>query len=320
MRRREFIAVLGGAAVVWPMTARSQQFANLPTVGFFGSTTQSSWAHWVPAFVQRLRELGWIEGRTVAIDYRWAEGRRERFAEVAAEFVRLKVDVIVTTGAEPVVALKKATAVIPIVFAASGDPVGSGLVGSLRRPGGNVTGLSVEATDLAGKRLELLHEVVPGLRRFAILANVGSGALSEMREVQALADKLGLDAVTLEIRRPKDIALAFEAVQGAEALYVCGDLLVAANRVRIITFALAARLPTIHDHRGHVVDFGALAKFACRWGRSTAGPSHYRTSTNRFDRGFGTAIIRYRRIRAATQLCPSYFETGLLPLNLMLHT
>ena len=258
MRRRKFIAGLA-SATAWPLAARAQQLAKLPTIGFFGSTTRSSWSLWVPAFVQRLRELGWIEGRTVAIEYRWAEGRPERFTEVAAEFVRLNVDVIVTAGAEPVVALKQATAVIPIVFAAAADPVGSGLIGSLRRPGGNVTGLSVQATDLAGKRLELLREVVAGLRRLAILANVSSrGAASEIREVQALADKLGLDTAVLEIRRAEDIAPAFVALTGAQALYVCGDPLVSASRVRIITFALAARLPTISDHRGYVEAGGLM--------------------------------------------------------------
>jgi len=161
--------------------------------------------------VQRLRELGWIEGRTVAIEYRWAEGRSERFTEIAAELVRLKVDVIVTGGGA-LLAAKQATSVIPIVFALAGDPVGSGLVASLARPGGNVTGLSVQATDLAGKRLELLREVVPGLRRLAIMANVGyPAAVLEMEEVQAVARTLGLEVATLEIRRADDIASAFEA-------------------------------------------------------------------------------------------------------------
>ena len=181
-------------------------------------------ANGLAAFVQRLRELGWIEGRTVAIEYRWAEGRSERFAEIAAEFVRLKVDVIVTRGSRAVLAAKQATSVIPIVFARWRDPVGSGLVASLARPGGNVTGLSIQSTDLAGKRLELLREVVPGLRRLAIMANVGyPAAVLEMGEVQAAARTLGLEVATLEIRRAEDIAPAFEALKGrADALYVCG--------------------------------------------------------------------------------------------------
>ena len=201
MRRRAFITLLGGAAT-WPVAARAQQ--KLPTIGFLGTSTPLAMSQWVVASVQRLRELGWIEGRTIAVEYRWAEGRSERFAEIAAEFGQLKVDVIVTYGTPPVLAAKQATAVIPIVFAASGDPVGTGLVASLARPGGNVTGLSVLAPDLAGKRLELLREVVPGLRRLAVLANVSNPmSVLEMGEVQAAARALGLDVVTLEIRRPK---------------------------------------------------------------------------------------------------------------------
>jgi putative ABC transport system substrate-binding protein len=168
--RRELLAALGGAAA-WPLAARAQQPARLPTIGFLGSGTISAWSPWTAAFVQRLRELGWIEGRDVAIEYRWAEGRPERYAEIAAEFVRLKVDVIVT-GGNAAVAAKQASSVIPIVFALVDDPVGSGLVAGLARPGGNVTGLSMQSTDLAGKRLALLREVVPGLRRLAIMANV----------------------------------------------------------------------------------------------------------------------------------------------------
>ena len=152
LKRREFITLFGGAAAAWPLAARAQQPGKLPTIGFLGSATPSTQGQWAAAFVQRLRELGWIEGRTVAIEYRWAEGRNERFAEIAAEFVRLKVDVIVTYGTPSAIAAKQATSVIPIVFAAAADPVGTGLVASLARPGGNVTGLSIQATDLAGKR------------------------------------------------------------------------------------------------------------------------------------------------------------------------
>jgi putative ABC transport system substrate-binding protein len=156
------------------------------------------------AFAQRLRELGWIDGRTVAIEYRWAEGRNERFAEIAAEFVRLKVDVIVTAGLGTDAA-KQSTSVIPIVFALLNDPVGSGFVASLARPGGNVTGLSNQGTDIAGKRLELLPEVVPKLGRLAIMANVGfPDAVLEMGEVEATAKTLGLEVVTVEIRRAED--------------------------------------------------------------------------------------------------------------------
>ena len=167
MRRREFITLLGGASAAWPLGARAQQPAKLPTIGFLGAATPSADTLWTAAFAHRLRELGWIEGRTVAIEYRWAEGRSERFAEIAAEFVRLKVGVIVTYATAPVIAAKKATSVIPIVFALTGDPVGSGLVASLARPGANVTGLSLQTTDIAAKRIELLRAVVPTLRRFS---------------------------------------------------------------------------------------------------------------------------------------------------------
>src|SRR5262245_7630313 len=220
--RRRFLATLGGAAAAWPLVASAQQAGKLPTLGIIGSGTPATHSHRYPAFVQRLRELGWIDGRTVAIEYRWAEGRDERFAEIAAEFVQRKVDVIVTSSTVGVVATKQATSVIPIVFVTA-DPVGTGLVASLARPGGNATGLSLQATETNGKRFELLREVVPGLNRLAILANVGSppGVL-DMRGVQATARTYGLEVITLEIRRGEDITPAFEALKGrAEALCCC---------------------------------------------------------------------------------------------------
>ena len=252
--------LLGGATAAWPLAARAQQPAKLPTIGFLGAATPAAWSVFIVTFVRRLRELGWIEGRTIAIEYRWAEGRGERFAEIAAEFVRLNVDVIVTVGGA-VLAAKQATSLIPIVFAAAADPVGSGLVASLARPGGNVTGLSSQFTDLAGKRLELLREMVPSLRRLAIMANAGyPAAVLEMAEVQATTRTLGLDVVTLELRRAEDIAPAFEALKGrAEALYVCAESLVTTNRVRINTLALAARLPTMHSIREYVEAGGLMS-------------------------------------------------------------
>jgi putative tryptophan/tyrosine transport system substrate-binding protein len=262
VRRREVITLLGAAAA-WPLTAGAQQPAKLPTIGFLGAATPSARSQWVAAFVQRLRELGWIEGRTVAIEYRWAEGRNERFAEIAAEFVRLKVDVIVTYATPPVVAAKEVTAVIPIVSAVMGDPVGTGLVASLARPGGNVTGLSNLAPDLAGKRLEMLREVLPGLRTLAILANASNPVSAlEVGEVEAAAKALGVDVVTLEIRRAEDIAPAFEALKGrAHALYVAGDPLMLTTRVRINTLALAARLPATYNQREYV-EAGGLMSYA----------------------------------------------------------
>jgi putative tryptophan/tyrosine transport system substrate-binding protein len=247
LRRREFITLLGGAAATWPLAARAQQPGKLPTIGFLGAAPSIE-SQRVAAFVQRLRELAWIDGRNLTIEYRWTEGRNERNAESAAEFVRLKVDVIVTVGTPPTLAAKQATALIPIVFAAASDPVGTGLVASLARPGGNVTGLSIQTTDLAGKRLELLREVIPRLSRLAILANVGNPAsVLDMGEAQAAARALGLEVTTSEIRRAEDISPAFDALKGrAEALYVCVDPLVNTHRIRVNTLALAARLPTMH--------------------------------------------------------------------------
>ena len=261
MRRRELITLLGGAAAVWPVVARAQQPAKLPTIGFLGTAKPSMWSHWVAAFVLRLREHGWIDGRNIAIEYRWAEGRSERFAEIAAELVRRKVDVIVTSGGA-VVAAKQATSVIPIVFPMAPDPVSSGLVASLARPGGNVTGLSIQSTELATKRLELIREVVPGLRRLAIMGNAGSpAAVLEMSEVQAAARKLGLEVEILEIRRAEDIAPAFKSLRDrADALYIGANSLVGANRIRINTLTLGARLPTIYNSREYV-ELGGLLSY-----------------------------------------------------------
>ena len=261
MRRREFITLLGGAAAAWPRAARAQQPGKLPAIGFLGESTPPAQSERTAAFVQRLRELGWIEGRTIAIEYRWAEGRAERFAEIANEYVRLTVDVIVTSSTPAVIAAKRATSVIPIVFAIAADPIGTGLVASLARPGGNVTGLSIQSTDLAAKRLALLREVVPGLRRLAIVANVGNPASAlEIGEVQAAARVLGLDVTTLEIRRAEDIAPAFDAIEGhADAVYVPTEPLVLTNRVRINTMALGARLATIYSGREYVESAGLMS-------------------------------------------------------------
>ena len=261
IRRRKFLATLLGGAATWPLAARAQQPAKLPTIGFLGANTPAVQIRWTAAFVQRLRELGWIEGRTIAIEFRWAEGRSERAAEIVAEFVRQKVDVIVTGGTEYVLAAKQVTSVIPIVFSNVGDPVDSGLVAGLARPGGNVTGLSIQGTDTAGKRVELLRDVIPSLRRLAIMANVGNPAVVlELRQVQAVARTLGLEVTTLEIRRAEDITPAFEALKSrADALYIVPDPLVNTHRVRINTLALGTRLPTISGVREQVEAGGLMS-------------------------------------------------------------
>ena len=259
IRRRDFITILGGAAAGWPLGARAQQRA-VPVIGFLGANSATLQREWTAAFVQKLGELGWLEGRNLKIEYRWAEARFERSPEFIAEFVRLAVDVIVTHGTANVAAAKEGTSVIPIVFAAVPAPVGDHLVASLARPGGNITGLSNQSPEVAGKRLELLREVVPGLRRLAILSNVDPLPM-ELHEVQAAARTLGLEFATWEVRRAADFAPAFEALKSsAEALYVVADPLMTTNRVRVNTLAAGARLATISVLREYV-DAGLLMSY-----------------------------------------------------------
>jgi len=260
LKRREFITLLGSAAAAWPLAARAQQ-ARLPTVGFLGANNATFERASTDAFVQRLRDLGWIENRTVVIEYRWAEGRDERFTEILAEFVRLGVDVILTYTNPAALAAKQATAVIPIVFAGAGDPIGTGLVASLVRPGGNITGLSTQQTDLASKRLEILREVLPGLRTLAILADRGSpNSVLEMGEARAAARTLDIAVVTSEVQRAEDIVPAFDALKGrADALYVCNSPTLITNRIRVNSLALGARLPTMHGLREHTVAGGLMS-------------------------------------------------------------
>lgn len=251
MRRREFITLVSVAAAMGPSTARAEQTRKLPIIGFLGP----AWS--APDFENQLRDLGWIAGRTVAIEYRSAEGHTERSTEIATEFVRLKVDVIVTVGGSPTLAVKRVTSLIPIV-SISGDPVGSDLVASLARPDGNATGLALNPISLAGKRLDLLREVVPGFRRLSVMVNANSpGFQSRMDEVQAAASALGLEATILEIRRAADVASAFEDLRDrAEALYAVGVPLTFA----IATQALTARIPTMFEYR-EFVDAGGLMSY-----------------------------------------------------------
>jgi putative tryptophan/tyrosine transport system substrate-binding protein len=260
VRRRDFITGMAGSAAAWPLAARAQA-PKLPTIGFaIGSMPQN-----VPvdALARRLRELGWVDGRNVAIELRWAEGRGERLNEIANEFVQLNVDVIVTVGTAGVLAAKRATSTIPIVFPIASDPVGAGLVESLARPGGNVTGLSLQQTEPAGKRVELLREITPNLRRLAVIANVSGDApdpFTEVREISSAARAVGLGVVTLEIRRAEDIVPAMQMMGArADALLVVGDPLIAANIVTINKLALGARLPTMNPVRVYVTDGGLMS-------------------------------------------------------------
>jgi putative ABC transport system substrate-binding protein len=277
MRRRDFIVLIVGASATWPATTYAQQTGKLPTVGFLGASA-AGFAPWAAAFAARLRDLGWVEGQTVAIEHRWSEGRPERYAEIAAEFVRLKVDVILTVGSAVPIVRQTATAT-PIVFAVAIDPVGSGLVASLAKPGGNVTGLSIQANELAGKRIELLREVLPQFRRLAILFNAdNTQPVLEMGEAQAEARRLGLEIIPLAIRRTEDIVPAFQDLKTkVDAVYVAVDQLIVANRPRILSLAVAERLPTVFSER----DFakaGALMSY---------GPSYselFRHSADYVDR------------------------------------
>lgn len=260
MQRRDFITLLGVAAV-WPVAAPAQHQAKLPRLGFLGSSQPSAMSSWIAAFVQRLGELGWVDGRTLAIDYRFAEGRSDRYTEIANDFVRQQVDVIVTYGTPPTQAAKKATATIPIVFAAAADPVATGLVKGLARPGGNITGLSLQQNDIVGKKLELLRDMLEHLQKLAVTGNaLNPGSVLEIKEVATTAGTLGIEVITLELRRAEDIAPAFGALSGrADALYVSTDPLVLSNVDRINALALNARLPTIYNGMEYLASGGLLS-------------------------------------------------------------
>lgn len=265
MKRREFIKFVGGAAVTSPLVARAQQPA-MPVIGLLGSDTAEAQSRWTMAFVQRLRELGWTEGRNITIEYRWGEGHSDRFREIAAEFVRSKVSVILTHNTPPTLAAKEATSTIPIVFATAGDPIETGIVASLARPGGNITGLSSQAPETAGKKLELLRQVVPGLRRLAILAEINNPyAALELSKIREAAHILDIEVTPFEIRRAEDIAPAFDTLkQRADALYAPATPLLFANRKSINTLALGLGLPTLYVVREYV-EAGGLMSYGPNW-------------------------------------------------------
>jgi putative ABC transport system substrate-binding protein len=261
VKRREFILTVAGTAASWPLAARAQQAGKIPIIGLVSSSTAAIERPRREAFVARLGELGWVEGRSVTIEVRAAEGVVERAGEIAAELARLKVDAIVMSGDAQVLAAKRAAPDTPIVIASAGDPVGQGLVESLARPGGNVTGLSVQLIDTAGKRIELLQEMVPGLRRLAILSNSANPAVALERDAaQTEARDVSLEVIGSDFRRAEDIASAIEALHGrADGLYVCVDPLMIANRTRINALALAARLPVVHSYRDNLEGGGLIS-------------------------------------------------------------
>jgi ABC-type uncharacterized transport system substrate-binding protein len=265
IQRRKLIATLTGMMAAWPLVATAQQ-ARRPTIGLLGGATRDAQALWTAAFVQRLQELGWVEGRTVQMMDRWVEGRFERSPEIIAEFVRLKVDVIVTHATPNVVAAKNMAPDIPVVFPSAGDPVANGIVASLARPGGNVTGLSVRSSDLAYKMVELLRDLDPKIRRVAILYHVGNPvSLLQTSAVQSAAGKSGLDVAIVEIRKAEDLAPAIEALKGnADALIVPSEPLYNSNRIQINSWALKARLPTIYFDRVYV-ESGGLMSYGPKW-------------------------------------------------------
>jgi putative ABC transport system substrate-binding protein len=260
MRRRDFITAIVGSVAAWPCVARAQAIAGRPTIGFFGFSP-SGWRAWTAAFLKGLNDLGLIDGRTIAIEYRWADGRDQGLGVIAAELVRRKVDVIVTSGTPLILAAMQATSSIPIVFAAAGDPIGSKLVSSLAHPGGNVTGLSLEQQNIVTKRLGILREVVPNLRRLAMMINVENPSLApEIRELEMAARANGNELVKLEVRQADDIAPAFIGLKDrADALYVPGDNLMNTNRVLISKRALEEGLPTIDGFGNSVVAGGLMS-------------------------------------------------------------
>jgi putative ABC transport system substrate-binding protein len=260
VRRREFIGFFGGAAA-WPLAAGARQPGKAPVIGFLATGSGAAWGEWVAAFVRRLRDLGWVDGASVAVEVRWADGQTERIAEIASEFAHRKANIIVTSGLA-VPTLQRAAPDIPVVFAIANEPINTGLVANLARPGGNVTGLSLQSSDVAPKRVEILREIVPGLRWLAILTNARYPAsVLEMEMVRAIVSGLGVEVTIAKVERADELGSAFETLDSrVDALYVCADPLMQSNRVRISTLALVARLPAVHGNREYV-EVGGLVSY-----------------------------------------------------------
>jgi ABC-type uncharacterized transport system substrate-binding protein len=265
MRRREFISVLGGAVLAWPLVARSQQPAKLFRIGYLRISSPSLEPHYVEAFRQKLRELGHVDGENIVVEYRWAEGQDSRLPKLASELVRLKPGVIVTTGTPGTLAAIQATKTIPIVMASSVDPVASGLVSSLARPSGNVTGFTILGPELEWKRLELLKQAIPGLSRLAVLWNPSNpGIVSYFETVRNAGRNLqiSLDPV-VEVRRTEELDNASTVIASArpEALAVIADRFLLSHRKQIVEFAAEKRLPSMYPYREYV-DAGGLMSYA----------------------------------------------------------
>ena len=259
MKRREFITLLGGAAAAWPLSTNAQQAESKYTVGILGAGNNVAE---LTTVVAALRELGWVEGKNVVFEPRFAENRLERLPELATDLVRLKVDVIAAAGTLAPLAAKQATSTIPIVMTAAGDPLGSGLVASLARPGGNVTGMSLMAPDLGGKRLELLKEVVPRLARVAVLWNAANPySALVFKETQAAGRTLGIEIQSLEVRAPDDFDGAFEAArrERPDALITVEDPLTFSQRQRVADFTAEQQLPSLHGLREFAAAGGLLS-------------------------------------------------------------
>jgi putative ABC transport system substrate-binding protein len=265
MNRREFITLLGGAAAALPLAARAQQPGKVARVGFLGTSSMSLERPLVDAFRQKLQELGHVEGKNIAIEYRWAEGQDERLPRLAADLVRLQPDVIVTTGTPGTLAAKQATKTIPIVFASSGNPVQGRLVASFARPGGNVTGFTISGPELEGKRVQLLKEVVPAMSRVAVLWNPANPAIMDFyQQTRAAAAALGFSLQPdVEIRRIGDFKDAFSTIAGAkpDAMIVLADRFLLAHRSEIVSFAMTNRLPSAYAYRAYV-EAGGLMSYA----------------------------------------------------------
>jgi putative ABC transport system substrate-binding protein len=260
MKRREFITVLG-CAVAWPLASRAQ--GRIPRVGFMGNSTAALEANLVDSFREGLRELGYEEGRNIAIEYRWADGQYERFAALVTELIAAKVDVIVTAGTPAALAVKKATSTVPLVMVAVGDPVGTGLVPSLARPDGNLTGFSSVAPDLEGKRLELLREIVPSVSRIAVFLNsVNPFHATSMRQAQTAGKTLGIKVQQYDIRKSEDLDGAFAAIrkERPDALLILADRVFLHNRERIVDFTGEQHLPNVNAYK-ELVEAGGLISY-----------------------------------------------------------